>query len=456
MSKDRKELPRLDLPACSNKDEDASPDSGYNTSNPSSPTLDDLAISKIAVDLARFLDYSAPDNLLEHISLVLPFQSFLTSEDAMFLITAQKPATQQDLERLAIVIVGPNNVALPILNNTAVSEDGILYTFRSVIPGIHTIDIFHNAIHPIRGCPMQILFSRNYQRLTSILTWELPDKASSDICNPWGLCYNTKTEQLWIADRINHNLIVYKPDGTLDFVVGQFGAGPGEFFRPTALAYDANSDRIFVSDKDNHRIQIFDAKDGAFLSTFGSKGELAGQFQLPWGIAVSPDGSTVAVADTRNHRIQFFDAAGNYLREFRVTGPKGNWKEYRLVFNYPRGLAFNLTGDTLYVSDFNLQQVHQLRLKDGQVTLRPFISPGILHRPSGLAVDEAGNLIVADTRNDVLRVFTPNGDLLRSITTIITDPLNANIRFKLPTDLAIFPKKGLVATLDNKGRVTVF
>ncbi|OXA53067.1 E3 ubiquitin-protein ligase TRIM71 [Folsomia candida] len=425
------------------KDEDARVDSGYNTTGPSSQQLDRLLVTRIAADLVRFLDYSSPVNLMERISLVLPVQSFLIMKVAMFLLIAQKPATQQDLKRLAIVIVGPNNVNLPILTRTNVSGNGILYTFRPVFPGFHSIDIFHNAIHPIRGCPLKIVFSRNYRFLTSVLDWELSDKARYDSCSPWGLCCNTKTEQLWIGDRVNHKLIVYKLDGTVDFFVGCRGTGAGKFFRPTALAYDVNSDRIFVSDKDNHRIQILNAKDGTFLATFGRKGELPGQFQMPWGVAVSPDGSKIAVADTRNHRIQFFDAAGNYLQEFPIPGP-----------SYPRGLAFNLTGDALFISDFNLHKVHQLRLMDSKLILQPFIPPGILYRPSGIIVDEAGNVIVADTKNNSVRVFGPTGILLKTIRTI-GHPLDSKAGLKFPTDVSIVPRNGFIATLDDKGRVSI-
>ncbi|OXA52489.1 protein lin-41 [Folsomia candida] len=458
-------LPLLDLLPCYSTDEELCLDSGYNTTNvsPSDPSppspWDDEVVdwTSLSFELNRLLEESTPVDIEDNISLSLPDQSFLTSEDATVLLTAQDPATQDDLKRLTIVIVGPNNnVALPILNCMDVGGSGILYIFRPVIPGIYTVTICHDATQPIRGCPLRIRFSRNYQpSIRRILTWNISDmEQSSGLRNPWGICYNTKTEQLWVADRVNHTLIVYQPDGSLDFIIGQFGAGPGEFFRPVGLAYDVHSDRIFVSDKDNHRIQILNAKDGSFLGAFGRRGHLAGQFLYPWGIAISPDGSTVAVADTRNHRIQFFDAAGTYLREFRVGG---NWKEHKSVFNYPRGLAFNLTGEVLFVSDFNLHQVNQLRFTDAKLTLLPFIPPGILYRPSGLQVDEAGNLIVADTRNNVLRVFTPTGILIRTITTI-HGPLyaNANTSLSAPTDVAILPKTGFIAALDNDGRITVF
>jgi len=152
---------------------------------------------------------------------------------------------------------------------------------------------------------------------------------------------------LWIADRDKNEILVYGPDGDLHFKFGATGTAPGEFYRPTGLVYDGSLDRIFVTDKDNHRIQIFDAQ-GKLLSCFGSKGSLPGQFNYPWGIAVSPNGALIAVADTRNHRIQLFDSSCRFLRQFRVSDKK-NWREFRSLFDYPRGLAFSLTGEFLFL-----------------------------------------------------------------------------------------------------------
>jgi tripartite motif-containing protein 71 len=147
---------------------------------------------------------------------------------------------------------------------------------------------------------------------------------------------------LWVADRDQHQLIVYRPDGDLDFKFGTRGSAVGQFFRPTAVSFDAVNDRFLVADKDNHRIQIFNTR-GEFLFLFGCKGSRPGQFLFPWGIAVSPDGHHIAVADTRNHRIQLFDGCGNFLRQFRVSDGH-NWKDFRQIFDYPRGIAFNASG----------------------------------------------------------------------------------------------------------------
>jgi len=145
-----------------------------------------------------------------------------------------------------------------------------------------------------------------------------------------------------VADREKHEILVFGPDGEFITRFGRRGRANGEFFRPTALAYDPVGDRILVSDKDNHRIQIFTAQ-GEFLSTFGSRGGQPGQFLFPWGIAVSGDGAFIAVADSRNHRIQLFTSEGRFIRQFRVTSGF-NCKEFKSKFDYPRGIAFSLTG----------------------------------------------------------------------------------------------------------------
>jgi len=248
-----------------------------------------------------------------------------------------------------------------------------------------------------------------------------------------------------VADREDHEILVYRPDGDLDFKFGSRGSEPGEFFRPTAVAFDAIGDRFFVTDKDNHRVQMFNSR-GEFLGLFGSKGKLPGQFCFPWGIAVSLDGSHIAVADTRNHRIQLFDSTCNFIREFRIGDPR-NWKEYRHLFDYPRGLAFNPSGGVLYVTDFNVNVVLQIDIHCfvGFVPLTP---PGILYRPSGIAVDDAGNILVCDTRHNSLRIFSPDGRLRSQVDSIGPSPLS------LPFDVTLM-KAGALALLDNNGRITI-
>jgi len=140
-----------------------------------------------------------------------------------------------------------------------------------------------------------------------------------------------------VTDREHHEIQVWSPEGDL---LTQFGSSAG-LFRPTGIAYDQVGDQIVVSDKDNHRIVIFSCCSGQLLKTFGSRGHRDGQFLYPWGVAVSPDGTRLAVADSRNHRVQLFSMKdGAFLAKYTCPDPK----KFKLQFDYPRGLSFDLTG----------------------------------------------------------------------------------------------------------------
>jgi tripartite motif-containing protein 71 len=442
-----------------------SPSSGYHTEGSSlspgdclSPLLDWESLED---ELERLLSSDEHRHLLTPSPLPLDSyinystsstQLFLCMKDVTFYVGAEGPATLRDLEQVAVTIMGPTGCSLPVLQFTSLSDDSVAVTFRPFLPGFHTIEVFHGVEH-IKGCPAQMLISRNYTEssLRAVVSWDHRPVLQA---KPWGLSCNTNTEQLWMADREQNEILVFRPDGSLDFSFGRLGTGPGEFSRPTAIAYDALKDRFLITDKDNHRVQIFNPR-GDLLGCFGSKGSRNGQFAYPWGIAISPDGSLIAVADSRNHRIQFFHADGSYLRQFRVAHNIRNWREFKHLFDYPRGLAFDLTGDILYITDFNLHTVFSLHVPS--LTLAPLVSPGLLLRPSGLAVDNAGNLIVADNKHNSLQLFSPQGVHLKTISTLSTSSHSSSSPHNIhqPTDVTIM-KAGYIAMLDNNSRITIF
>ena len=72
---------------------------------------------------------------------------------------------------------------------------------------------------------------------------------------------------------------------------------------PYCLATDSNGYTL-VAEYYNHRVSVFD-KDGAFVSSFGSKGSSAGQFSYIEGIALSSDGN-IYISDNGNRRIQVY------------------------------------------------------------------------------------------------------------------------------------------------------
>lgn len=224
---------------------------------------------------------------------------------------------------------------------------------------------------------------------------------------------------------------------------------PGEssFNSPMGLDMDADGN-IYVADAANHAIRKI-SPDGTVTTIAGDgviglqdgPGEQA-RFYHPSDVAVAPDG-TVYVADTLNHVIRRIDANGTVTTLNKpservvevasgVITDAGDYRDGRLanaLFNEPSGLAIDEQGN-LYVSDTGNQRIRYIDLSRGFVTT---VAGGVFadaasgelyeadalyaegfHRdgaadqalffaPKGIALTEAGGLLIADSENHVIR-----------------------------------------------------
>lgn len=187
--------------------------------------------------------------------------------------------------------------------------------------------------------------------------------------------------------------------------------GTGMLNEPHGIALGPDG-LLYVADTKNHRVAVFD-QNGTLIRTFGTFG-LAPQPDVlnePWDVSVSPDGS-VYVADTWNHRIVKYSAEGEYLTNWGFEGP--NQVTEPLAFWGPRGIAVDDQGN-IYLADTGNKRV-QVFDQDG-FFVRQIGSGGPLEgqldEPVGLALDGARNLYVADTWNQRIEVFTPDGLYVR-------------------------------------------
>jgi DNA-binding beta-propeller fold protein YncE len=141
----------------------------------------------------------------------------------------------------------------------------------------------------------------------------------------------------------------------------------------------------------------------------------------PHGLARNADGN-LYIADTGNHRIRKVAPSGE-ITTVAGTGVPGysgdGGPASEAQFNAPEGLAIDSAGN-LYVADTGNHRVRRIS-PDGRVstisgTGRPGYSgdngPGIraaLWYPRGLALDPQGDLYIADSWNNRVRVLTPKG-----------------------------------------------
>ncbi|TVR18641.1 MAG: TIGR03663 family protein, partial [Anaerolineaceae bacterium] len=166
------------------------------------------------------------------------------------------------------------------------------------------------------------------------------------------------------------------------------------FWGPRDIALDPDGN-VLVSDTGNKRIRVYDP-DGTFRFDIGRGGAGSGQLNEPSGIAVHPDGR-VFVADTWNQRIAVFDSfTGGFIENYDLRA----WREG--TGNRPY-IALDVERDLIYVTDPDDRRVLVLdingdcigsfggRADAGVPSESQFSDMG------GIAVDEDGNVYVADT-----------------------------------------------------------
>lgn len=212
----------------------------------------------------------------------------------------------------------------------------------------------------------------------------------------------------------DYNSRVQKFDANGKFLMkwGDPGSGDGQFAAHShaSIAVDV-SGNVYVSDANNYRIQKFDS-NGKFLLKWGSKGSDEGKFgeSMNWsgpeGIAVDGQGN-VYVVDPANYRIEKFDANGNFIIQWGSQGTEdGQFLDAGGIAIDQQGNVYvtdnqqNVGGPTSQVSKFDSNGKFLLKWGSTGTDL------GLFNYPSGIAVDQQGNIYVISVIENVQK-FKP-------------------------------------------------
>lgn len=236
--------------------------------------------------------------------------------------------------------------------------------------------------------------------------------------------------------------------------VGDGGLATGAILnQPRGLALDRDGN-LYIADTDHHRVRK--VTPGGIITTIAGDGHPGDQgdggpatearLNLPYDVAVDPYGN-VYIADFGNHRVRLVDPRGR-IRTVAGTGEQGtngeNVQATAAQLSSPRALAVDEAGN-IYVAEFNGHRVR--KVSSGVITtmagsgLAGFSGDGglasqaKLWHPAGLAFDSQGALLIADSRNHCVRRVTPWG----MVTTWLGgeyDDANLNTPTGLATDSA--------------------
>ena len=204
---------------------------------------------------------------------------------------------------------------------------------------------------------------------------------------------------------------------------------------PKGVAVDA-SGNVYIADSGNNRIRKVDTAGkiatvaGGGTTSLGDLGQATrARLSNPQSVAVDAAGN-IYIADTGQNRIRKVDANG-IITTIAGTGTAGFTGDGGpgaiATLSSPRGVAVDAAGNVFF-SDYNNYRIRRVAANgtistiagNGQAGWTGDGGPATgarLRQPTGLAVDSAGRIYIADTANNVVRKLTP---LLPTIGGVIT------------------------------------
>jgi secreted PhoX family phosphatase len=206
---------------------------------------------------------------------------------------------------------------------------------------------------------------------------------------------------------------------TLAGVAGGFGSADGTgrtagFGSPNGIAIDG-AGNLYVADEGNHTIRKV-TPAGVVTTLAGSAGMrgsadgtgAAARFNFPAAVGTDASGN-VYVADEGNFTIRKITPAGAVTTLAGAVGMQGSVDDTGSAarFHVPVGIAVDATGN-VFVADYGSHSIRKVTPAGVVTTLAgsAFVSGSAdgtgpdarFNRPTGVAVDGAGNVLVTDNR----------------------------------------------------------
>jgi len=217
---------------------------------------------------------------------------------------------------------------------------------------------------------------------------------------PTGIGIAFNQNRIYVSDSLNNRIILLTPSNCK---ISTLTTGLSE---PMGISGDRNSEFIYVADSGNNRIAVVYGLSGAVSRTYG------GNLNQP------SDVLTIGDVDNDIKRFQFYvvDSGNNRIQLIEEKfDPFQHTYAYSVVNEFgaaqlsnPQGIGLDPTTSSLLVSDAGSEQINEFTMKGEYVASFGSVGSGPqdVADPMGMTTGSKGQMLIADTGNDRISVWT--------------------------------------------------
>lgn len=241
--------------------------------------------------------------------------------------------------------------------------------------------------------------------------------AANQLNDPYAV-FVDGTGNIYVADKTNNRIQKFPPGSTSysNGVTVAGGFGSTQLNYPTSVYVDS-SGNIYVADNGHNRIREFpvgstSATNGFTVAGGNGAGSAANQFDGPNAVYLDHSGN-IYVTDGGNHRIQKFPyGSTSATNGVTVAGGNGQGNAANQLSD-PTGLFIDSAGN-IYVADGTGQRVQRYPPGSTSATNGTIVAGGNgfgsninqFVDPMGLYLDKSGNIYVADYTNNRIQIWS--------------------------------------------------